>query len=366
MKFISTHGNLLKGLSAVSPLAGRNTQLPALQHVLLEVKEGILNLTCTDLEVGAHVAVTGKAEKDGRCTVPARQLLEYVQQLPVAEPLVVELKKNRLSVTTKGFSASFPVSEVEDFPLLPQATDEGGVTLDGRLLSQAFGRCVFAAARDEARPEIYSLLIQAKGNEMRIAATDSFRLAEQVLKLEEEHTFSFLLPINAANEVARLFSASDQLTVQVQDNFVAWQAEGVYLTARLVDGTYPDYRQIIPSKFLTSGVVKRDELIRALKVLGVFLPRDSRRVNLAVKPDKDLLELSVAGSEAGEGKVGLVFDGTGEDVEALFNIQYLLEGVQHGHGDNYEVSLSGASDPIMLRPPDKASQYVYIVMPIQT
>lgn len=366
MRFICTQENLFKGLMSVSPLAGRNAQLPILQYVLIKASDGVLHLTCTDLEVGAHVTVGGRVERDGSCAVMARQLLEYVQQLPAAEPLVLEGKKKKLFITTKGFSSTFPISESEDFPLLPTSPTERAVTLDGRLFCQALNNTVFAAARDEARPEIYSVYIQGGKKEIRLAATDSFRLAERVISVEGERNFSFLLPVSAAQEASRLFNTNEQLKLLTQKNYVAFRGEGVYLSSRLIDGVYPDYQQIIPTSFSTKGVVKREEMARALKVLSVFLARDSRRVSLLVQPNKERLEVRVEGGEAGGGTVSLTFEGQGEEVETLFNIQYLLDGIQHIGSGACELGFNKESDPVVMRPHESSARQVYLVMPIQT
>ncbi|MFH1354243.1 MAG: DNA polymerase III subunit beta [bacterium] len=365
MKFTCTQENLLKGLTVVSPLAGRNVQLPILQYVLLEVRDGVLHLTCTDLEVGAHVSVGGKAEKNGNCAALARQLLEYVQQLPVTEPINIERKKNKLTITTKGFSSVFPISETDDFPLLPTPPNKEGIIMDGRLFCQGISNTVFAAARDEARPEIYSVFIQGNKGEVRLAATDSFRLAERVVPVDNEKKFSFLLPVTAAQEVSRLFGASERLELLIQDNYVVWRGEEMYLSSRLIDGSYPDYQQIIPTSFVTKGVVKREELARALKILSVFLSRESRRVSLLVQPGKEKLTAQVEGGEAGQGKVALTFEGEGEDIKVLFNVQYLLDGIQHIGGEQCELELGGESDPVVMRPVKSSLQQIYLVMPIQ-
>lgn len=365
MRFICTQENLFKGLTSVSPLAGRNVQLPILQYVLIKVSDGVLHLTCTDLEVGAHVTVGGRAEVDGSCAVMARQLLEYVQQLPGAEPLVLESKKKKLFITTKGFSSTFSVSESEDFPLLPASPAGRAVTLEGRVFCQALNNTIFAAARDEARPEIYSVYIQGGEKEIRLAATDSFRLAERVIAMEGEKNFSFLLPVSAAQEVSRLFNTSEQLKLLTQKNYVAFRGEGVYLSSRLIDGAYPDYQQIIPTSFTTKGIVKREEMTRALKVLSVFLARDSRRVSLLAQPNKERLEVRVEGGETGQGTVSLALEGRGEEVETLFNIQYLLDGIQHIGSEECELSFNKESDPVVMRPHKSSARQVYLVMPIQ-
>lgn len=366
MRFIGTQKNLLDGVSAVSALAGRNPQLPILQNVLMEVRDGVLNLTCTDLEVGAHVTVVGKAEKDGSGAVPARQLLEYIQQLPGLEPVVLELKKTGLMVSTKNFSAQFPVMAVEDFPILPVPQDKERVLVDSRLFCQSISNTLFAAAKDETRPEIHSVMVSGGEDEIRVVATDSFRLAEQVLPWsKKDKGFSFLLPVNAAQETVRLFGGKDELGLLIEQNYIAFQSEGCNLSARLIDGTYPNYQQIIPTKFSSNCVVDVDEFLRALKVLSVFIPRESRRVSLKVKPEKEVINIKVEGGESGSGEVDVGIEGTGKEVDVLFNIQYLLEGFQHMTSDRCEMSFGGASDPLLIKPHASSVKQLYVIMPIQ-
>lgn len=365
MRFICTQDNLLEGLAHVSPLAGRNHQLPILQHLLVEVRDGVLYLTGTDLEVGARVIVSGKAEEDGSCTVLARQLYGYVQQLPADNPLTVEVKKKQLAVTTRGFTAQFLTGEADDFPLLPAVPKQRTAQLDGRLFCQALSRVVFAAAHDESRPEIHSIYVGAGEAELRLAATDSFRLAEQILPLRLREPILFLLPVTAAHEVSRLFADTETVVLLKEENYVVFQSESVYVTSRLIDGSYPNYQQIIPTSFAAQGVVSREELLRGLKILSVFLPRESRRVAMRVRPSGGALELTVEGSDAGHGAVEIAFDGSGADLTALFNVHYMIEGVAHMAGEKVKLGFGGATEPLVFRPGQGGERYLYIVMPIQ-
>lgn len=366
MKFIGTQKNLVDGVGAVAALAGRNPQLPILQNVLLEVRDGVLHLTGTDLEVGAHVTVAGKAEKEGSGAVPARQLLEYIQQLPGLDPVVLELKKNGLTVSTSRFNARFPVMAVDDFPILPVPQEKERVTVDGRLFCQCISNTLFAAAKDETRPEIHSVMITGAEGEIRVAATDSFRLSEQMLAWDKkEKEFSFLLPVNAAQEVVRLFNNKDGVGILIERNYIAFQSEGCSLSARLIDGTYPNYQQIIPNKFSSNCVVEVEEVLRALKVLSVFIPRESRRVSLRVEPVKEVINIKVEGGESGSGEVEVGIEGTGKEVDVLFNIQYLLEGFLHMAYDRCEMSFGGAGDPLLIKPHNSTVKQLYVIMPIQ-
>lgn len=365
MKFTCTQENLLRGISQVAPIAGRNSQLPILQHVYLEVTENVLHLTTTDLEVGVHTVVGGKMEEEGGCTIPARSFLEYVGQLPKTNPITLESKKGGLVVSTEGFRAQFPIGETDDFPLLPETERDNAITLDATRFSEAIARTVFSAAREETRPEIRSVYVQGEGNELRLAATDSFRLAEDSMTLDGEATFSFLLPLPSAQEVVRLFNDQDTIQVAVHENHVLFFGGGIELSSRLVDGKYPDYRQIIPQAWKTRMVIERDKLMRALKTLVVFLPKDSRRVQLDIIPGSNQIVARVAGSEAGEGDVRLSCEGEGNDVGVLVNIQYILEGLQHISAEECVLELNGPTDPIVIKPSEKQNNYSYIVMPIQ-
>lgn len=365
MEFTCTQENLAQGVGQVVPVTGRNSQLPILQHALLEVRGGVLHLTGTDLEVGVHAIVGGKATKEGSCVVPARQLHEYVQQLPGDHPVELRQKGKAVTVTTPGFRAAFRVAEVEDFPLLPAIDGEEGAQLNAQLLCQGIGDVLFAAAREESRPEIHSVFIWREKNELTLAATDSFRLAERIVPVEEGgESFSLLLPVPTAQEVVRLFAVQEAVRFTPRENLILLRGEGVELSSRLIDATYPDYQQIIPRRWQTKITVEREKFVRALKTLLVFLPRDSRRVRLVYEEGQQSLQLGVVGGETGEGEVTLPSEGEGGRQELLLNIQYVLDGVQHIPGKTCEIAFQGAEAPVVFRP-EGVRGYVYVVMPIQ-
>ena len=186
MKFVCTQGNLLTGLSKVTPVAGRNTQLPVLNNVLLQLKGGLLHATCTDLEIGVHVSIPGKVDKEGSCTVAARKLTDYVQQVPTNNTVTMELKKSGLVVSTKGFTASFVTTTDDEFPLLPKAPEQQKIILAGSQFCHALTQTLFAAARDTTRPEIHSVFVCGEEGTVTTAPTDGVRVAEDSVYMEGE------------------------------------------------------------------------------------------------------------------------------------------------------------------------------------
>lgn len=366
MRFVCTQQNLLKGLSSVAPLAGKNKQLPILSYILCEAKQGVLHVTATDLELGVHSIVPGKVEEDGTCAVNARKLFEYVGQIPATNPLYLSVEKDQLKVTTEGFTANFPTTSAEDFPLIPTPGEKSPVSLPAAALCQALNHTVFAAAKDETRPEIHSVFVKGEGSTLSLAATDSFRLAEQRLDIPAlSEPFSFLLPLPTTQEIIRLFrDEEDQITLSIHPNYITIQGSISELSSRLIEGTYPAYQSIIPTSHTFSGSIEQPVFVRALRTLAVFLPRDSKRIRIVGKKEQSYLELSVGG-ESGEGSVQLPFEGEPQAVDIVFNIQYLLEGVQHIEEDRCLLHLGGADQPGVLKPQDSNRSSVYVIMPIQ-
>lgn len=365
MKFTCTQENLLRGVSQVAPIAGRNSQLPILQNILLVAQNNSLSLTTTDLEIGVKTIVGGKVENEGGCALPAKRFLEYVQQLPKENPVVIEKKDNKIFVSTKGFRAQFLSADPEEYPLLPENTKGETITVPSDGFCGAIGQTIFSATREETRPEIRSVYIAWREGKLYIAATDSFRLAEYVLQLSSGVDFSFILPLASAQEVVRLFSSAGDVQIVLHDNYVSFGGGGVEFTSRLVDGQYPKYEDIIPTTHTTHITVLRSEFLRALKTLSVFLPKESRRVSLSIRPEEGQLIAKVAGGETGEGEVILDIEGDGENIDVLINIQYLLDGIAHLSGDLCEGFLSGVSDPVVFRRRGEQDVYTYVVMPIQ-
>jgi DNA polymerase-3 subunit beta len=205
-----------------------------------------------------------------------------------------------------------------------------------------------------------------KDGGIHVAATDSFRLAEYTAALQSsDDGVSLLLPLASAQEVVRLFHEQESIRIALYDNYVSFESGGIELTSRLVDGKYPNYEDIIPTSHTTKIQIGRDDLLRALKTLSVFLPKESRRVSLEIRPVKGEVLLRVAGGDVGQGDVIISVEGEGEDVNVLVNIQYLIDGISHFSGDVCEGFFLGAFDPVVFRRQSKDDAYLYVIMPIQ-
>jgi len=325
-----------------------------------------MHLIATDLQVGVVSTVPGKIEEEGTCTILARKLIGYVQQLPKTHPIVFSSKGNVLTVKTEGFSAQFPIGEDEEFPSLPKLPAISTLVLSADHFCASLTRTLFAAARDDTRPEIHSVYMRSGSEVLTMAATDSFRLTEDVVVPDSiAKDVDLLLPLGAAREAVRLFADQESVTLNVHDGHVTFVGDGVELSSRLVDGSYPDYKQIIPDTFSVTGTVDREEFVRALKTLVVFLSKESRRVRLSVEPGEGRILLTTGSGDVGEGSVSLEFDGEGKNLEVLFNIQYVLDSLQYVTTERVQLQFVGNSEPAVFKPTGDNSTYTYVVMPIQ-
>ncbi|MBI3250764.1 MAG: DNA polymerase III subunit beta [Candidatus Andersenbacteria bacterium] len=364
--FTCTQENLLRGLQRTAPVAGRNSQLPILGYILFQAKNGVIQLTATDLEVGIITTVGGGLKGSGAAALPARSVFSYVQQLPNTHPIVIEYKDAAVHITTTHYSAAFPTANTDDFPLLPSGTSKTTYSVSGKDLSSGIDQVLFSAARDETRPEIRGVYFQTDESGIKLAATDSFRLAEALVKMKLKKYPSFILPTPSAQEVVRVFADQDEVVVSPQENYILFSSGEVELTSRLVDGSYPNYQQIIPQSSGTTMLVDREEFLRSLKTLSVFLPSGSRRVELIVTPSKKRIRAQVSGGEVGAGEVEVSAEGTGKDVKVLVNIQYILEGLQRMGANECEIGFTSDASPIVMRPKLGSDEFVYVVMPIRT
>ncbi len=365
MKFTCTQENLLQGLSQTAPVAGRNSQLPILQYILIQAQQNTLILTSTNLEIGIRTVVGGKMAVEGSCAISAKKLLEYVQQLPRTGPIILEKKGTVVTISTKGFTAQFPSADTEEYPLLPENSGASGVVIASSVLCNAIGSTLFAAAREETRPEIKSVFLAWRDGGFHVAATDSFRLAEYVAATDPVGELSVLLPLSSAQEIARLFARAADVKITPYDTYVSFESSYIEVTSRLIDGTYPKYEDIIPTTHTTEMHIDRAEFSRALKTLLVFLPRDSRRVSLSITPSKGEFVARVGSGDGSEGEVRCDIEGSGDDIDMLMNIQYLIDGIAHIPGDMCDGYFSGPHAPAVFKQQGKGSGYVYVVMPIQ-
>jgi len=340
-----------------------------LKHVLCEAKSNILKLSTTNLELGIQTEVAGKVTEEGSVTVPLQTLYSIIQSSD-AERIALEAEGNALVVKTDNYHARIQGMSSEEFPIIPKL--EGGhvsITMPGAIFSEAVGRVAYAAQISEIRPELGGVLVDFQMTILKLVATDSFRLAEKTILTKHLTTnatngFRAIIPLRTMHEVQRVFLKDENLTLSVDKNQVLFGDSHTQLVSRLMNGTYPDYEQIIPKNSAVRLTIEREKLMSAVRLVSTF----SGKVNdikVRMKEGAKVLEVYSASRELGENSylVPVKAEG-GELTEISFNWRYLMDGLKAISSKEVVVGVTNDAKPAIIRPSDD-NTYLYILMPIK-
>ena len=251
MKITVLQSNLAKALNQVAKIVGSRTTLPVLNNILLNAEKGKIKLSATDLEVGISTQTIGKIEEEGRITLPAKLLLDFVmnnkdESVEIStKEMAAGLKSSRFEATIHGISA-------DEFPSVPEAPKEYLAVFPKNELFESLKKVAIAPASDETRPVLAGVYFQFSGRELTLAATDSFRLAEKKIELKNEvGEKKVIIPTRTINEVLRVASSSesDEIALAVTENQASFKIGETYIVSRLIEGAFPNYSQIVPATF---------------------------------------------------------------------------------------------------------------------
>lgn len=379
MKFSCTKENLYQGLAITSHISTKNVNLPILNNVLLRADGGGLKLISTNLEIAITCNVRGKVEQQGEYTVPSKLFFDYVNLLP-SERVDVDLLDDSLFVACSSSKTKMKGIASSEFPLVPPV--EGGVKFSAPVqkLSAALSQVLFATATNESRPELSGVYMSfhnehaGKGT-LTLAATDSYRLSEVVVKLGESsgEQKDIIVPQRTLSELNRVFSvfkddveAADSVEIELVDNQVVFRCGGVEITSRTLEGPYPDYRQVIPESTNAEIVLDRQEFQKAIKTVSLFSKTGLFDIHLKTSSADQKLQLSANDAVRGENVVTLEAMMNGQDTDITVNFRYLLDGVNAIGADKVVCKIIDKASPMVLTPfESKDERYRYIVMPIR-
>ncbi len=364
MKFSCTKENLQTGLSFVSRVASRNLTLPILGNVLLRAESGVLTLSATNLEVGIVARVRGKTGQGGAITIQARLLSEFVGLLE-NDRIELEADGTTLRVESEGSKTTIRGMSAEDFPIIPSVAREQEQRLSAETLRTALAQVLFAAAQDTSRPEISGVFLNLSGKTLTLAATDSYRLAERTIKIEKGTLErSTIIPARALAELVRTLPADGEVGVAISESQALFISDSVELTTRLIEGQYPDYRQIIPKSSISEATVEVEPFVKLVRTASLFCKPGINDVTLELQPETKTLQCSAANAELGEhhGSVGATVKGERNTI--VFNYRYLLEGLATIGSPAVVLGVTNSASPGVLRPTNDGD-YLYLIMPIR-
>lgn len=367
MKIVVIKNNLKNGLSAVGRIAGENLQLPILKNILIETQENKIVLTATNLEIAVKYSVSGKVIENGSATVPAGVLSNLISSI-ASERLNLESKKSILEVKTDNYQAAINSSSTDEFPLIPKIKTGGNsLELESGTLKDALQQVMAASQFSELRPELNCIFMEYSVDNLKIAATDSSRLAEKNLSASQFSStvsgpFSFLLPLSSGQELLRILEEEGKIKIYRDENQVFFKTEQWEFFSRLLEGTFPDYKQIIPKKHGAEITVSREEFLNSLKLAAIFSV-ESGEVRIKILEGKKALEISSSDQAVGENSYLLPAKVEGSAKEIFFNWKYLSDGLKALKSEEVLFGANDDNKPSVIKSP-KDSSYFYIVMPI--
>ncbi|MEK7617984.1 MAG: DNA polymerase III subunit beta [Patescibacteria group bacterium] len=359
MKIICTQENLHSGLGIAVKIISANNTLPILNNILLKTENGQLKISSTNLEVAINTKIRCKIEEQGQITVGGKTLNELINTLP-NENLELYTDKNNLVIKTESQEFKIKTLPVEEFPLIPETQSNNTTSFEQEKLKQAINQVVFSASQNQTQPEISGIYLSLKGGEARFAATDRYRLAEAIIPAEG--LAEVIIPQKTTLEVARILSLRpEKVEVGFSENQIFFTIGQTDVISRLVDGQYPDYKNIIPDNFNSTMVVEKNKLQNALKANALF-SQNSSSVRMAFAGGK--LTISSESEGLGSGIVDIQAKVEGEEGSLLLNFKYVLDFLAQLQGGSVVIKVVNDTSPAVFVPEGR-SDYLYLVMPIK-
>jgi DNA polymerase-3 subunit beta len=367
MKLSLSASELLNQLQTVTRVASTRSAVQALSGVMISAEgDSSPELRATDMEIGLSVPLKAETLRPGSAVLPARLLLDVARSLP-AEQLTLELRSSEQDVELISGPATFHLRTLraEDFPTLPTPSPDTRVALPLEAFVQTVSRVVRSASRDETRPVLTGVLMSAAGQELRMVATDSYRLSvkETALEAPLDGSLEANVPARALQELTRIAqqAPSDSLAVSVGQNQVVFELGEIVLSSRLIDGQFPNYRQLLPESVehelrLASGELT--DVVRRISLLAL------KNAPLRLSFSEGTLTVSAQTPDVGEASEAVPVPFHGEPFEIGFNPEFLRDGLESIESDELVLKLISPLRPGLIESPD-SGDFVYLIMPIR-
>jgi len=366
MELTVTQENFARALSAVGRVASSKTGLPILSNILLRTDNNRLLVAATNLEMATTQYIGAKVVKPGAITVPARLISEFVSSLP-KDTIELKVVNSNIHITSGKFHSVINGVIADEFPELPTINEESSIsyTINTDDFKQAVSQTIITASSDATRPVLTGVYWHSHEGQLYLAATDGYRLSERRL-VETKSDVSAIIPVQTLQEVLRtIVDDADTVDILFDETQVRFRINEAEIISRLVDGNFPDYRQLIPATSDIHATVNKQEFVRVTKIAGLFARESGGSVILTVDSDAKSVSLHSIASEYGENTSELSAEGEGSG-QVTLNSRYLAEALSVVDGDTLEFSFSGKLSPCILKSVVKDTNYYHVIMPLKS
>lgn len=367
---------LYQAVSQVEKITGRDVTLPILSNILLKAEKNSLTTIATNLETGISWKLLSKTEEEGAVALPAQTLSGLVGSFPAGS---IDIESDTTSVTVSGEKRKSTLKglSADEFPALPISTEGECLTIKAEVFCQALAQVVNFTSSSSVKPEITGVYVVFSGNEIKVVATDSFRLGEKTIKIPKGKALSkeyqIILPARAVKEIISIFGdkqaniniffSVNQITIEIDPGDDAAQPR-IQFVSRLIDGDFPDYKAIIPTTYAASMVFSKKELLNHLKSAGLFAGKGNEIV-IKLSQKEGVLIITSRSAELGDYESELKLEkNTGDDITITFNYRFLADGLNSIKDDKCAFEFSSDDGPGVLKPASEPD-FIYILMPIK-
>jgi len=370
MKVSLISDNLQKKLLFVNHAISTRSQLPILLNFLIEAREGKLNISATDLEIGIIVEIPAKTEEEGLVTVPAKTFVELVGMIPSGK-ITLETTSEGLVMVSEKEENTFQTAPADEFPKLYEDKGPQLMTLKKDLIGSDFSKVVFAASPDSERPALSGVLIKDEKEGFLLVATDGYRLSlkKHALKTttkKQAEEVSIIVPSRVIRELVQMEKDEEAGNVDVyvskEKNQIIFSQNDTTLIGRLIEAEFPNYEKIIPADFSTKTIFDKDSLQKAIKAGYVFARQTAGIIKLSIRREKIII--SANAPSVGKNQIEVEAKTTGEENEIAFNARYLLDFLSNTTGETVSFEMNGPLNPGVFKEVEDPT-FMHLIMPIR-
>ncbi len=379
MKVVCTYENLKNALVATEFATSKSATLSILNNILIETDGGQLCLSATNLEIGIVKKIQAKVDRPGKIVISASLLSNFLTALRGTEHVNISVDGRILTLESGAHKAKINGYDVEDFPIIPSSTQQDMMELSLFQLKSSISKVLNFTSKTETRVELTGVLLYFDEKVVCSVATDSFRLGEMCIPLKSlvknvgvtnsitSSERQIILPQQLCAYINKLSDEHEVVQCSIEENHLFLIYDDLYITARLIDGVYPDYKQIIPLDSVTNVIIKKDALIEAMKITTVFTGKESGEIHFDINNKK--LKITTRQQEVGENTTELDVELEGEAQNIVLNPRFVIDGVNKIDAQDINIAINGNAAPVVFRgqTDGKIDQnYTYIVMPVKS
>jgi len=341
---------------------GKNASLPILNNILIKTENGRLKVSATNLEIGVNYIIGAKIEEVGQIAVPARIISDFIGNI-ADDKVSLTTKNNILSINSDRYKTQILGFDAKDFPIIPKIKSKPLASIPAKLLRNSLITVLDSVAVSETRPELAGVFMDFNHDKVIFAATDSFRLTEKNVDFKNVQKQFFIIPRNTVVELIRIAGELEgDLAFNSSDNQISFSNEDFEMVSRIVDGNYPDYKKVIPDKFVSKVLVRKDELDKTIRVAGLF---SSNISDIKISCSEGKLAVLAKNSDRGEIETFIDASLKNQPFEVSLNFHYLLDGLKVIDTEKVILEFTGQGSPLVIRPNDDKKDVVYLIMPLR-